>query len=566
MLADVGTRPPSRKLTCGALGTYDRDRVLAVADALGIGPAVAHEDASAMLVTDRDPVRWDHGSKRGFAWSERVETLDGSGFATWEDAARAGSACGLVAEGGRAFVHSSVTGIAPVYWMESGGAVYFASSVDALASTSGSLTPDWEAWASIFTISYPLGDRTPFREIRLLPPFSTLEEAHGRARVTEARWPWSEVEPALDVKAGAAGVLDALRASVARLPEGPLACHLSGGLDSRLALALAAEDRREVSAMSVNPDNGHDGEESTAAMIAASLDVPHQLATGDAESFWTDLSRRTLQVDFQFPRTPWRLPMVPALQRLGAVSVDGFGFDALATPGDRVFSPEATDPAGGDGTVGVVWDVLAAPYGRRRAWRLRGELGETLLASTRRQFLAESERFRGHPSRAVLTFFRTRQVRGISMTPYVVLGSEVPISTPLVDDDVARAALSISYETKRGGRLYDELFAAINPELIRLPSTRRGTAPPPSPASRRSRTTGTADAYYASVTNGPLAPWVRRHALRRLTWHERGKPPKPDRGAIPVIAFHQWCERYATQLGEVDVADGFGVARLGLPG
>ena len=115
-----------------------------------------------MLVMDREPIRWE-GEGRGLAWSERPETISGAGIRDWRDAACAAAACGLVLDGRRSYVHSSVAGMAPVYYMEHDGAVYFATTIDALALASPRrLSVDWEAWAGILTIDFPLGDRTPF--------------------------------------------------------------------------------------------------------------------------------------------------------------------------------------------------------------------------------------------------------------------------------------------------------------------------------------------------------------------------------------------------------------------
>jgi hypothetical protein len=174
--------------------------------------------------------------------------------------------------------------------------------------------------------------------------------------------------------------------------------------------------------------------------------------------------------------------------------------------------------------------------------------------------MAESERFRGHPARSVLTYWTTRQARYVSTTPYAALGAEVPMAMPLIDDAVARACFAITFESKRGGRLYDALFAAIDPRLLSVPIFNRdegaGARTP-----RRSRSAAIADAVYATVTDGPLTPWVKTRAHRRLTRHHRGREPRIDRAAIGIVTFHQWCERYRHVLGEIDVAEGFEVPR-----
>ena len=88
------------------------------------------------------------------------------------------------------------------------------------------LTIDWRAWASIFYLRFPLGERTPFLEIKRLRPFSTLEWDDGgqRPSTVHHRWPWSEVEPHLDLEAGSDAALEAMQAAIAPLEGGSVTC------------------------------------------------------------------------------------------------------------------------------------------------------------------------------------------------------------------------------------------------------------------------------------------------------------------------------------------------------
>ncbi len=514
-----------------------------------------------MLVMDREPIRWE-GEGRGLAWSERPETISGAGIRDWRDAACAAAACGLVLDGRRSYVHSSVAGMAPVYYMEHDGAVYFATTIDALALASPRrLSVDWEAWAGILTVDFPLGDRTPFAEIRLLRPFSTLEVRWRRARVETSRWPWAEVESNLDVAEGTAAVLDGMRASIARLPPGPIVCHLSGGLDSRLCLGLLSEQRRsDISTLTVDPDKGTDRELRIAAQIAAASGFSHQTVVGSSADYWRGSRGAVATRRLSGPS--------PAL-----ADADARGLCATPARPRSTGSASTTWPGP---TLGSSPPKPSAPKATTRQSRASGTqfardrpaghlgcsthgLGAALWASSHRQYMAESERFRGHPARSVLTYW-TRQARYVSMTPYATLGAEVPMSMPLIDDAVARACFAITFESKRGGRLYDALFAVIDPRLLSLPIFNRdegaGAKIP-----RRNRSAAIADAVYATVTDGPLTPWVKTRALRRLTRHHRGREPRTDRAAIGIVTFHQWCERYRHVLGEIDVAEGFEVPR-----
>ena len=107
------------------------------------------------------------------------------------DAARSLAACGLVLDDDGPLVHTSVAGLASVYYRQIGGATYFASRIDPLvAAFEERLSIDWEAWASIFLLTAPIGERTPFAEIRRLSPFSLLSHRPDLGqRVEAADWP-----------------------------------------------------------------------------------------------------------------------------------------------------------------------------------------------------------------------------------------------------------------------------------------------------------------------------------------------------------------------------------------
>ena len=182
-------------VVCGALGGYDPELVRDVGRRMTGELSVVHEDGDSILLLDRPPIRW-RGRGRGLAWSENPHSDRPVRF--WKDASRELAACGLVVQGERRRVHSSVSGVAPIYHLAHGNAVYFASRIDPLVrALPRRLTIDWRAWASIFYLRFPLGERTPFLEIKRLRPFSTLEWDDGgqRPSTVQHRWPWSEVEP-----------------------------------------------------------------------------------------------------------------------------------------------------------------------------------------------------------------------------------------------------------------------------------------------------------------------------------------------------------------------------------
>jgi Asparagine synthase len=550
--------PPSGVLACGALGRYDADRVGAIAAALSPTTSVVHSDQRSILALDRPPVRWQGSRQTGLGWTERVGGVADARFGSWREASSAGAVSGLVIEGRRRYLHTSVSGALPVYYQQEAGAVYFATRIDPLVTAApGTLSIDWDAWAAMLTLDYPLGDRTPFSEIRALGPFETLAWRRGRMRVADGGWPWAEVEPTLGIEEGSADLLERLREGVARLPAGPIACQLSGGWDSRVCLGLLAEQRREDTfALTVDHDGGTDREIAIATEVASILRVPHEVATGAADGYWRDMVMRTERVDYQLVRPPWRVPEIEPLMRVPAPVIDGLALDALAMPGERFFTREAIAANGNDAAARGLWKRLKAMQSKRGSSALDPKLARALWAASRRQFLAGSAPYRGNPNRLPLTFYRTRLARGIALSVHRILGTDLPMATPLMDDEAVRALLAIRPEEKYGGRIYYSLFEALEPALAAVPTTSMGEPPPGRRLPRRSQTAAVAETYAERLRSGPLAPFVRNRIHRILSRHRAGKRnPRVPRAVLGPAVFSLWHERYRDRLREVDPRD-----------
>jgi Asparagine synthase len=546
---------------CGALGRYDRDRVLAIAGAMGSELSVAYEDEGSILVLDRPAIRWSAKRQRGLGWSECVQPVDAAAWSSWRDAATSGATVGLVSEGRRRFLHSSVSGVAPLYHQRSREAIYFASRIDALAvASSEPLAVDWDAWAAILTLDHPLGDRTPFVEIRRLAPFSTLRWSRGRARIDEHRWPWAEVEPRLDVATGAVETAARMRDAVAELPVGEVVCPLSGGWDSRLLLCLLACERRgDLRALTADVDGFNDRDRRLARAVAVAAGVPHEEVEGEEASFWRDLETRFERTDYQQVRHPWPIPLIDRLRGESATVTDGLALDTLAQPGGRMITAEAVNAGGSVASARALWRSLKhkSTYGGPGAFAT--PFARAISAAARGQLIADSARFDGHPARALLTLYRTRTVRGISLAPTALLGSELAIAMPFIDDRVAKACLAIAPAEKLGARLYDRLFAEIDPEIGALPSTNEGPPPPRTRTPRRHSPTA-AVGYQEHLLDGPLTPFLRAQSQRRLARASVGGRSRIPTRALGPTLFHLWYERYRDRLGEVDPASAFGVA------
>ena len=538
-------------LACGALGDYSRERVLAMSAALGGDPQPVHEDAGSILLLDRQPVRWSGSRQRGLGWIDG--TLRRDDAADWEQASR-GGACGLAIEGRRRFLHSSVSGLGPLYWIDQGGATYFATRIDPLVETSPTrLAVDWDAWTAIVAMRYPLGERTPFAEIRRLGPSATLRRRFGRTRVRAHRWPWCELEPRLDHAEGAEAVATALREVIAEL-EGSLALPLSGGLDSRLLLSTVVSiGRASPLALTVSDDEGARFEQEPAELVARTLGVPWEEVDATVEGYPVDWEERARRVEHQFVDHAWLVPLARRIESVPGPALDGFALDSLLQTGARFHTPEVIAPPTPRAGTRALFDRLRI-YGLTHE-ALEPRFQAPLVERARAQFEAAARPFEGHPSQPVLSLYATRTVRGISTYPSGLLGTGAQVLAPAIDDRVATALLSVPSAVKREGSMHAAIQQHLAPRLLELPSTGDTERTPPV-LPRRWRSEPALAMHRRLLEDGPLAPHLAPELLTWVSEPRRGElSPHLRLGMEAVSLFHSWWRRYRDFLREADPVD-----------
>lgn len=557
--APAHSSPPHRMpRACGAIGGYDRDRVLAIGAAIGAEMRIAHEGDGSILMLDREPLRWRGGPGARLAWAGPGH-LGAPAPASWQDAACKWEANGLFTNAGATTLFTSVTGTLPLYLQRGEGASYFAHAIDPLAiSTPGAMEIDWRAWAAILSLGYPIAGRTPFAGISRLDPYSLVTHGPAGPSIEEQRWPWAEIDATLSASQGAPAVVEAMREEFRRLGDGPIRCPVSGGYDSRLVLALIAErGLSDVTACTVPEEMRLEAVEETVTGVCGMLGVPHTMIDVQASEYWDDQHRRYLANDFQRVQHPWLGPvLVRHLEAGRGLVLDGLGGNVQFQPGAGYLGRQLLESEGS--------------YWRAMFWRkmkkkgplrmLRNDLWPLLRGAARSDWLEIADRYDGHPNAASLTFYRTRTLRAIAMRPYGSLAEIAPVATPIMRDGVARATLAVDPHDKLEDQLYNESFALIDKRLGELETSnaaarvRVRTPRLEQPESLRG--------YRDLLGDGPLAPHLSRAA--RL-WLGDGDDATAllrsgfKEGMEAIAMFHAWHRRYRDRLGEIDVAADLGL-------
>jgi asparagine synthetase B (glutamine-hydrolysing) len=547
------TAPARFPTACGALGAYEPKRVTAMAETLGPGITAVHCDATSVLVLDRAPLTWELADSRGFAWSEGVTRQ--RPVRSWREAACEWAACGLVIERSRRYLHTSVAGIAPIYYLQTMTATYFASRIDALVHAAvGPLSVDWDAWAAIFFFRHPLGTHTPFSEIRRMEPFTLLEgRPESAAAVRRSRWPWAEVEPKLSAHAGATRVVESARAAVRRLSAERILCPLSGGWDSRLLLCLLHAERPTSVVETFTSRLVSDEDGQLAPAVASALGVAHSVVDGTDDSFTSDFAESCWRMDYQWVSRAGFLPLAKRLHFERGLVTDG------NSGGTLLHSRQIRDSMLRPGTdiLTELWRTMTRPGAERV---LSTSIVEALAASARRQLRAAIDRWQGHPVQAVLTTYLNRAVRGTSLSPAALLGHDIAVVMPFTHDEVARAALSVAPTEKLNARLYREVWALVNPLVGALPSTNdsdRVRSSEERAAAVRSSRISSPQAqrlYLWAAEHGALSPYLTARAKQDLAMrlHLRRRKGGANSFLRAVTVFALWHQRYHDRLRDID--------------
>ncbi len=213
-------------------------------DAWADGPAV-QDDGDRFLLVCGDPAYGEASTRQ-------------AGIDLFADDFRRDQAAALAATTGtfslaaladdEATLAADKFGSRPVYWARRGDALCFSTSFRALrGALEDTLTIDARAIRETVVAGQPLGDRTPYAEIRVLRPGQMLRATDGGATVASYH-DWARTPAlALTRDEALAVVHETFLQGVRRRSYAPTAdACLSGGMDSRCVVAGLLEAGRRV--------------------------------------------------------------------------------------------------------------------------------------------------------------------------------------------------------------------------------------------------------------------------------------------------------------------------------
>ncbi|MFG1702862.1 asparagine synthetase B family protein [Nonomuraea sp. M3C6] len=450
-----------RPYICGALGRIDT-AILGKLTAAGpkVRPALQTAEAALFSSTPLPPYHRADGSF-AFAWGERRPVAAGE----WMTVAETYEAPGLIGDGPRVTLHTGALGLVDVYYVRQGDAVYFSSLIQPLLS----LVPieiDWSAWASIIQVTFPLGEATPYREVKRLPGSSALVWEHGQV-TTERRLPrWLRSEP-YETWISPGEIVELLH-EVYRDYEGrKLLVPVSGGYDSRLLASVAKARGADVESWTTSPDDGTDTDIAFARSITRELGIPYRVILQDAADYPDDAVEVARRLEYLTPHHAWYAPFAKEVHGAGRILIDGLAGGPLLK--NFMVSEAALEAKTQAERSAAVLSSLS--LGQPAQPFLSKAAAQWMEETVREQFAAATSMFHGHRAELPLSVLHTRTVRGIARSAVNLVGPEASFAAPFIHPDFFDAALSVGVARKDKGRFYREVLYAANPRVAALPST-----------------------------------------------------------------------------------------------
>ena len=535
----------SQPYVCGAIGRFDEDCIERLRDGSPAPLREVHRSETAVLFASADLDQWRTGSDRGLLWN----ALAGDEQPTsWQAAAERRVAAGLHLSADEATLHTDATGFQDVYTRRIDAAIYFSVRIDPLVRlTDTKLHTDWTAWASIYAVTSPLSDTTPFEEIRRMSAATAWTAGEGGLRQARFEPGWLSAEPDGSVSPGDAA------ATVERcLPRsGDLGITLTGGWDSRLlAVLLRRVNSDRIVAWTTSGDDGRDRDLELVGPVASALAMEQRTVIPNDDAWRKELATVHRRVDYQTTHHVWFMPLARELQNHPETFLDGLAGESFKSHGLTADTLAATaNPVEGHR---MLWDSLS--QGRfKDPTRLTHGLAADFEARSRASLVESVSRFDGHPAAWTLGRMHTRVTRAIAQSPLRLMAPETRVSVPFVHPDVIDAALRVPVAAKLGGAFYRDLLFAANPQVAGLPSTsdgpkgKRGPQRQTTPKALRALAQTISDCETAVGILGPEF----RHALDDANeLHRLGHTLQGHRVLNWAGLFAEWQTTYADVLAD----------------
>ena len=376
-------------------------------------------------------------------------------------------------DGERLIVRNDRYGFYPLYYFVGKDEIAVSTSLTKLLMLGAPTQLDEAGLAVFLHVGFFIGEDSPFKAIKLVPPDCDFEWQNDHLNLSGHR----PVNKPQNLKRD--DVIDAYiplfsQAIRRRLPIGPSAVPLSGGRDSRhILLELCAAGHQPDLCLSLRhlPPRGN-GDSESAAQVAAALGMELTIIRQPQSRLQAEL-RKNVATGFSTIEHGWLVPMADYLRPRVQSLYDGVAGDVLSAghfldetvlgfyeAGD--FTGLARSLCSSDNAETALKSLLTAT----QYPRFNYELAVNHLAK-------EIERHAGNPNPVAAFFFWNRTRRVAAISPYG-LNSIPNIYSPFVDHDLYDFLTSLPASMFLDHQLHTDAIARAYPKFAHIPYEKKG--------------------------------------------------------------------------------------------
>lgn len=357
-------------------------------------------------------------------------------------------------------------GFYPLYYFSKpGGEFAVSTSIPQLVESGAPVDLDEAALAVFLRLGFFVGDDTPFKSIRAVPPSARFTWANGELQVS-GQWPQVKADP-INRTDAIDGYISLFREAIKRrVPvTADFALPLSGGRDSRHILfeLYAAGYRPSFCLTTIKDTPGSFDDVNVARRLASVMNLPHVVLSQTGSRLERELSKN-LATSFCTDENAWYLVVADYLRGRTTAVYDGIGGDILSA---GLYLTQWRAKLFESGRLAELAQTFIYPYRRERLAKLLPprKFGQDQAIE---RITAELSRHINAPNPVASFFLANRTRREIALAPYALLTEAGTVFSPYLDHQLydflaslpASMFLDHSFHTDTINRAYPQ-FANI---------------------------------------------------------------------------------------------------------
>jgi asparagine synthase (glutamine-hydrolysing) len=364
-------------------------------------------------------------------------------------------------------------GFYPLYYYARNNELVLSPSINRILENGGDAALDYPAIAVFLRMGFFIGEDTPFKHIKALPPDAKFSWENGAAKV-EGRYAEKRT-----VNIGQDAAIDQFiylfrQAMQKRLPvDEDFAVPLSGGRDSRhILLELDHLGYLPKYCMTVRAHSAdHDKDITPASLLCDKLGVEHRLLDlGDLH--FEDGIRNIELANYCAYEHEWYLPLADSLQDAGVSTIyDGLGGDVLSTAVLYKTKLFPLSQARSYFQLGLeFFRFFNKPAEETFKLILDGDFYEQVsLDCALGHLTGELKKFTHLEDPVKAFYFWNRTRRSAALCPYTLVRGVPLVYSPFLDDQVFDFLMSVPDEVKDGNNFHTQTIKRAYPGCAHIP-------------------------------------------------------------------------------------------------